>query len=70
MALEQHWPDLEETLVETGGTIATASEHCFLLKRWREATDNMDPISTPAIDLALESLFAVVKEEMSTPLGR
>ena len=65
LALEQHWPDLEETLVETGGTIATAAEHFLLLKPWREATDNMDPISTPAIDQAIESMIAVVKAEMS-----
>ena len=65
LALEQRWPDLEETLVETGGTIATANEHYLMLKKWREATD-MDPISTPAVDQAIESMFAVVKAEMST----
>ena len=70
LALEQRWPDLEETLVETGGTIATAAEHYLLLKKWREATDNMDPISTPAIDRALATMFAVVKAEMSTQTTR
>jgi hypothetical protein len=68
--LEQRWPDLEETLAETGGAIATANEHFDLLKRWREATDNMDPISTPAMDQAIENMMAVVKAEMSARATR
>ncbi len=61
LALEQYWLDLEATFLKFFRMIATASEDGILLSKWRAATGNMDPRSTPEIDRAVDRMIPVVK---------
>ena len=66
LALDQHWPDLQEKLSEFFGYIATPNEAWILLRKWREATENLDPDTTPDLERAVDQMIANVKVIRST----
>ena len=66
LAVDQHWPDLQEKLSEFFGYIATPNEAWILLKKWREATENLDPDTTPEIERAVDRMIEEVKTIRST----
>ena len=67
LALDQHWPDFQEKLSEFFGYIATPNEGWILLRKWREATENLDPDTTPELERAVDRMIEEVKTIRSTP---
>ncbi len=65
MALEQHFPELQDALADLFGYIATPSEAWHLLRKWREATDNLDPDPTPECERAVDRMIEEVKSAMA-----
>jgi transcriptional regulator with XRE-family HTH domain len=70
LAVEQYWPGLEGTIDTIFGRIATANEEEILLRKWRVATENADPASTPAIDSAVDRMISDVAIIRSPPPTR
>jgi hypothetical protein len=60
LALEQYWPQLGETIQLIFGRIVTANEEEILIKPWREATGNFDPVPTPRIEEAVKRMLKQV----------
>jgi hypothetical protein len=60
LVVDQYWPGLEQEFLKWAGTIATANEEAILLRKWRAATDNMDPRSTKEVDAAVDRMIEVV----------
>jgi hypothetical protein len=61
LVVDQHWPGLEQEFLKWAGTITTANEEAILLRKWRAATDNMDPRSTEEVDRAVDQMIEVVR---------
>jgi hypothetical protein len=61
LALDQHWPTLQETFAETLGAIATPSEAYVFLREWRAVTENRDPARSPEVRKAISRMFEEVK---------
>ena len=61
MAVDQHWPTLQETLAETFGAIATPNEAHLFLRKWRAVTENKDPAQTPEIREAIDRMLKEVR---------
>jgi hypothetical protein len=62
LVVDQYWPGLEQEFLEFAGTIATANEEAILLRKWRAATNNMDPRSTDEVDRAVDQMIEIVKQ--------
>jgi transcriptional regulator with XRE-family HTH domain len=60
LALEQYWPGAEATIDEIFGRLATKNEEEILLKKWRAATNDADPASSPLIEDCVERFMAEV----------
>jgi len=45
LALDQRSPTLQESFAETFGAIATPNEAHLFLRKWREVTDDRDPVN-------------------------
>jgi transcriptional regulator with XRE-family HTH domain len=58
LALKQYWPDLEETISQIFGRLATKNEEEILLRKWREETKNMDPSSKETFEKGIDKMFA------------
>ena len=43
LAIEDYFPDLTSLIEDAVGRFTTKNEHEFLLKPWRDATENADP---------------------------
>lgn len=65
LAVDQNWPGLQDKLSAFFGYIATLNEEWILLRKWREATENRDPDSTPEIERAVERMIKEVKASIS-----
>lgn len=65
LAVDQNWPGLQDKLSAFFGYIATPNEEWILLRKWREATENRDPDSTPEIERAVERMIKEVKASIS-----
>lgn len=59
MAIDQHFPDVQEHLADYFGALATPGEY-MLLRRWRAATENMDPATTSEADVIIDRAFREV----------
>ena len=61
LALEQYWPDQGKVILDIFGRTATENEEIILLKKWRAASQDLDPASSArfeaAVDSMLEDLF-------------
>lgn len=65
LALEQHYPGVQETLAEYLGAIATPNEEFLFLRKWRQATDNTDPGGPDEVLDAIDRMMAELKTVMS-----
>lgn len=66
LALEQYWPDQAKLILGIFGRTATENEETILLKKWRAASQDLDPASSArieaAVDNMLEDLFGKERE--------
>jgi len=60
LALEQYLTGLGSTIDAVFGRIATKNEEEILLRRWRAATMDQDPPSSPEIESVVERMVAEV----------
>jgi len=61
LALLQYWPAMNDMVEKMFGNVATANEEKILLRRWRKMTKNLDPKSTPEIELAVQEMLEKIK---------
>lgn len=60
LALEQYWPEHGKTILGIFGCIATENEEAILLKKWREASRNMDPAPSRRIEAVVDSMIELL----------
>lgn len=58
LALEQYWPEHGKLILGIFGCTATENEEAILLKKWREASRNMDPASSARIEAVVGTMIA------------
>jgi transcriptional regulator with XRE-family HTH domain len=54
LALAQYWPGAEAVIERIFGCIATRNEERILLRKWRAATDGLDPPPNPDFEAAVD----------------
>jgi hypothetical protein len=68
LALEQYWPDQAKLILGIFGRTATENEDIILLRKWRAASQDLDPASSArieaAVDAMLEDLFGKERERI------
>ena len=67
LALEQYWPNMGDMIAKIFGRIASENEEAILLRKWRTATDNMDPAPSPALEEAVDRLIREVVATRTAP---
>ncbi|MGO9773597.1 MAG: helix-turn-helix domain-containing protein [Roseiarcus sp.] len=74
LALEQYWPGEAKLILDIFGRTATENEETILLKKWRAASQDLDPASNARIeagvDNMLEDLFGKERERNKASTGR
>lgn len=57
LALEQYWPDQAKLILGIFGRTATENEDAILLKKWRAASQDLDPASSARIEAAVDNML-------------